>query len=320
MPARYSELVRVSHGLAVTGKADDPGLYLLVPAVSRWFHLSIAHAYDLSIGVLILSAAILGALPIKKWTWLSAGYFLVAVGMTAYAGDVYIFEALPAIAGIPWLLRNEKHAFWIAALAGMCGVFRSWAFLPYLALLVLMLWRKRPVIAAAVIPLCLVPQMWAHHAYPETHPFWHSVYIGLGWVPNSEVSSYHDEVGFRRGIELGTVPYTPQYEAALRSEVERIAEHEPWIIAEELAAKITILALSIALLLRFTMPVFPFAAAILVGVLPGILVTPNPKYVLGALCLTAFCTQHSPSSDSAAWYRFQPRRLNSDVSLLHNSE
>jgi hypothetical protein len=302
MPSRLSELQKVYDGLAVTGNADDPGLYIVVPRVAHLFHLSVAHAYDLTIGLCILAAALIGAAAIKEWNWKVAVYFAAAVGLTAVAGDVYIFLALPAIAGIPWLTRSERHIPWIAALAGVCSVFRSGAALPYAVLLVLLCWRKKPVLAVAVIALAFIPSTLARQTYPQTHPFWHSVYIGLGWVHNSEVPKYQDEVGFAKvkALDPAAVYPSQEYETALRREVFRLARQEPWIIAENLIAKSLALILMISLFLfpRFNLAL-PFAVSLVVAVLPGIAVTPNWRYILAGIsiaCINTALRDHSPSA------------------------
>ncbi|MGO9127635.1 MAG: methyltransferase domain-containing protein [Terriglobales bacterium] len=294
MESRYKHLLR-----GAMDRCDDPGLYLLVPKVATWLHLSIAHAYDLTIGVLILAAALIGACAIRKGTLGSAVFFCLAVIMTTHVADVYAFQALPALAGIPWLLRlrdDPNRLAWfaiaVAAFAGLCDLFRSHAGLPYLAMIAVLVFSRMPKIKAAALcvllaVLYLAPVAYMRRLYPNFHPFWHSVYIGLGWVHNSEVARYRDEIGFAKGksIDPSAAPCSPRYEAALCNEVIRIAEHKPWIIAENLLAKLAFVGVAFGLIL---LPVrrwnLAFAVAIALGALPAILVTPNPAYILGALC------------------------------------
>ena len=295
LPARYEQLLQ-----GANAPNDDPGLYLLVPKVAAWFHLSIAHAYDLTLGVLILAAVLIGACAIRKGTLRSIVFFALAVVLTSIVGDVYAFEALPALAGIPWLLRfsdDPKRLAWLAIavslFAGLCGVFRSQAGLPYMAMIVVLIFSRLPKIKAAALcvllaVLYLAPVAYTRRLYPNFHhPFWHSVYIGLGWIHNSEVARYRDEVGFAKvkSIDPAAVPCSPRYEAVLRHEVIWIAEHKPWIIAENLLAKLALVGIAIGLILLPVRRWNPaFVAAIALGALPAILVTPNPKYILGALC------------------------------------
>jgi len=313
MPSRYEHLL---HGTIAS--TDDPGLYLLIPKVATWFHLSIAHAYDLTIGVLILAATLIGACAIRKGSLRSAVLFGLAVVLTSHVADVYAFQALPALAGIPWLLRlsdDPKRLTWLAIVlavfAGLCGVFRSQAGLPYIAMIAVLVFSRLPKIKAAALCvllaiLYLAPVAYARRVYPNFHPFWHSVYIGLGWVHNSEVARYRDDVGFAKvqSIDPDAVALpccSPRYEAVLRNEVIRIAEHKPWIIAENLLAKLTFVGVGVGLLLLPVRRWDPaFAVSIALGALPGILVTPNPAYILGALCCACLYAGSTASAEGGS--------------------
>jgi hypothetical protein len=79
-------------------------------------------------------------------------------------------------------------------------------------------------------------------------PLWHTFYIGLGFIPNSEVPEYRDEVASDKVRSIDpTVAYTSaQYEAILRHEVWSIIKRKPILVIQSLAAKagvITLLAL-----------------------------------------------------------------------------
>lgn len=304
MSTRYEHLL---HG--AVDRCDDPGLYLLVPKVAAWSHLSIAHAYDLTMAVLILAAAIIGACAIHKVTLRSALFFGLAVVLTIYFADVYAFQSLPALAGIPWLLRysdDPNRLTWVAValaiFAGLSDVFRSHAGLPYLAMTAVLVFSRMPRIKAAALcillaVLYLAPVAYTRRLYWNVHPLWHSVYIGLGWIHNSEVAKYRDEIAFAKvkSIDPSAAPCSPRYEADLRNEVILIAERKPWIIAENLLAKLAFVGAAVGLILLPVRRWNPaFAVAIALGALPGILVTPNPAYVLGALCCACLYAGSTP--------------------------
>ena len=304
MHSRYEECVEIAKGLHFPGASttDNTALFVLIPAVAKVLHVSVAAAYDLTMGSLLVLSTLIGALAVRKWTLRIIFYFFAAVGITAIASDVYAFQTFPAIAGIPWLVRlakDGKHfaiiALAVALAAGFCDLMRFRCGIAYIAMVVIMVFACFPKIKAAVLTVAIVclyflPGAWFYRIYPLSHPTWHSIYIGLGWIPNSEVPRYQDEVGLYkvRSIDPSVAYCGPQYEVILRGEILRIARHKPWIIAENVLAKLaTILLMLGALLtpvwkyLRFDLG---FIAAIALGMLPGILVTPNFRYVLAGLC------------------------------------
>jgi hypothetical protein len=251
-------------------------------------------------------SALIGALAIRKWSVRLVFFFFLAVGMTAIASDAYAFQAFPAIAGIPWLVRlshDRKRLVivWVvlAVAAGLCDLVRFHAGLPYIAMMVVMAFIHFPKVKAVALTLAitclyLLPSVWFYRIYPLKHPDWHSVYIGLGWIPNSEVAAYQDHIGGDKvkSIDPSVVFGSPQYEAILRGELLKITKHKPWIIAGNLLAKTVAILFMLGILLvpvwkhlRFDLP---FIVAIALGVLPGILVTPNPRYILAGLCVACF--------------------------------
>src|SRR5258708_2482484 len=107
MQSRYEECVQIAQGLRSPGASpvDNTALFVLIPAVSKVLHVSVAAAYDLTMGFLLAVSALIGALAIRNWSVRLVFFFFLAVGITAISGDAYAFTAFPAIAGIPWLVR-----------------------------------------------------------------------------------------------------------------------------------------------------------------------------------------------------------------------
>jgi hypothetical protein len=128
---------------------------------------------------------------------------------------------------------------------------------------------------------------------------WHSIYVGLAFIPNSEVPQFNDAVASNKVRSIDpAVPYTSaKYELILRREVFGIARHRPMLLIENLAAKTGIVAL-MALILLFPARRFLFAdrevfwldsafvSAMGVGAMNAILVVPKPPYLLTFFCLT----------------------------------
>ncbi|MEI8396333.1 MAG: hypothetical protein WCF85_16485 [Rhodospirillaceae bacterium] len=136
------------------------------------------------------------------------------------------------------------------------------------------------------------------------HPLWHSVYIGLAFLPNTHgVPEYSDTVAsdFVRSVDPKAYYLSQRYEKILRTEVRRIAIDDPGFIARTLFAKLTkMVSDSKASLLLFAIGLLAGARdrarrhldvglvlALGVSMMPGLLVWPASTYYLGlpAICL-----------------------------------
>jgi hypothetical protein len=131
------------------------------------------------------------------------------------------------------------------------------------------------------------------------HTVWHSIYIGLAFLTNSEVPAYSDSVAMNkvRSIDLAVPNASPKYEAILRGEVFKLARRRPLLVVGNLVAKVGFLLLLAAIVL-FPSRQFLFAdkdvlwldaafvAAIGMSAMNAILVIPRPAYLLTFLCLT----------------------------------
>jgi len=130
------------------------------------------------------------------------------------------------------------------------------------------------------------------------HPLWHSIYIGLGYVENDYGIEYNDTIAAEKAAELApdAAYVSPEYERALRGEVFRLASIDPGLILRNLAAKSVRLLFFLALFANVGIVAgflarrppgidAAFAAALAFGALPGLLVTPEPRYVLGFITL-----------------------------------
>ena len=134
----------------------------------------------------------------------------------------------------------------------------------------------------------------------QTHVFWHSVYIGLGYISNSEIPAYRDEVAIAkvRILRPDAAYSSVEYEQVLKKETLELARRRPFLVLENLLVKFAVIlfycicasnvGLYAATLSR--KPIWfelAFWGAIGFSGLFGLLVVPNPKYILG---LIAFAT------------------------------
>jgi len=131
------------------------------------------------------------------------------------------------------------------------------------------------------------------------HPMWHSIYIGLGFVSNPYVAGgYCDQVAVDkvRSVSPNAVFLSPEYDRILAEQVRQLVRHHPTLLLVNLAAKAGILQLLALLAGNFGLlgalcerkrwPLdLAFLMAIAFGALPGLLVVPIPKYLLGFIAM-----------------------------------
>jgi len=140
----------------------------------------------------------------------------------------------------------------------------------------------------------------AGHQSEHAHVFWHSIYIGMGYVKNSEIPAYRDEVAMAKVLLVQpTAAYgSSEYEKVLKKETLELARRRPFLILENILAKLAVvlfycICASNVGLYAATISGKPmwfevaFWGAIGFSSLFGILVVPKPHYVLG---LIAFAT------------------------------
>ena len=322
------------HQYLQAGNGDDPGMMELIPTVSRWIGMSLVDTYDLVVFVVIVSGTIIGYVgfwhlyPEGRSRAIGAAVFLCLGIAEARIADEYMFQISPLIAGIPWLvyfgLREKKLMATISAslLAFCCSwgsLVRSGSMVICLTFLLTMFavrYRvQRPFLPILLIVLACVPSLlFQRHLIARrdnalaklgesarvenSHAFWHTLYIGLGFIPNSEVSGYRDEVAAEkvRSIDPTVAYLSAKYQAILRRELWGIVRRRPMLVIGIVAAKvgIVILLASIVLyparLLIFTEKATlwldaAFLLTIGMSGMNGIVAVPRASYLLTFFCL-----------------------------------
>jgi len=327
------------HNYLQTGRSDDPVIMELVPTLSRLSGISLADSYDALVFAVIFSTTLTGALgfwrlyPTRRALGIGTVVFLCIAIAEARVADEYLFQIAPLIAGIPWLLylalRRKKIATTVVAASlafccSWCSLIRSGSLVICMAfLLVMFVSRYRvqnPVLPILLMAFSCVPSFIFEqslvarrdHALTRaneparavnSHPFWHTLYIGLGFIPNSEVPEYRDEVARDKVRSIDpTAAYTSaKYQAILRRELWDLLKRRPLLVIGIFAAKLGIVALLALILLYparrliFAEPAvmwldLSFLCAIGVSGANGIVAIPRPAYLLTFLCLTALYT------------------------------
>ena len=338
------------------GQADDPGLYYVVPELARTFHLRLETAVNLTLIGTVLLASGVGLLGFMRMAWTTLGrrtgligFFLLTI-VELIGGDVYVMYAAPAAACVPWILyfASRKKLTFIALvtfvlvglISQLADFFRAHAGtgLVLFALAALTgLYQMKPagrlLLAAVFVMGGVSLQMFCRELYvqrseflgqrgtahelEQAHVFWHAVYVGLGYINNSEIPAYRDEFGAAkvRLLRPNAAYSSPEYEQVLKQETVQLARRRPFLILENLLVKLVVVlfycicatnvGLYAAKLAR--KPIWfelAFCGAIGFNALFGILVVPNPKYLLG---LIAFATLYGVYSIEYAAERPQLR-------------
>ena len=126
------------------------------------------------------------------------------------------------------------------------------------------------------------------------HAFWHSAYIGFGYLSNEVVTSYNDQVAYDKVQSLvpGTLYESPEYQHILRRQVWLLVRQHPQLVLYTLAAKLGVICsmflvfanVGLIAVKRVRKPLgleLPFWTGIVFNALFGILVIPSVAYLLG---------------------------------------
>ena len=145
-----------------------------------------------------------------------------------------------------------------------------------------------------------------NHTTTDSHFFWHSVYIGFGFLNNPYGIVYSDGaatnlVKSKYPAIIGSSDVDTDYHAyehVLKQETLQLAINHPYFVIRTLAAKFGVVMLFVAA--SFSLGFFylfrarpksvdvVFLLGIGFGFLPCLLVMPIPKYALGGFGMAAF--------------------------------
>ncbi len=317
-----------------TGSGDDPGIAELISTLSRLTGLPLGSTYDLTITFVVAAGLFIGyaglwkLYPERQLRWMGVGVFLCLGIAEAREADQYVFQISPLIAGVPWLIYFAMHrrlyalttsAVLLAFSCSWCALVRAGTIPVCLTFLISMFFLRkhiqRPLIPWLLVISSLVPSIFFEKSMiarrdaalatvgavalgPASHSLWPTVYIGLGFIPNSEVSEYRDGVA---ADKIRSIDPTAAYESAragviLRHEVWRILKTKPTLVMGVVAAKVSIIVLLGAILLYparrliFTESALvwldvAFLLTMGMSAMNAIVAVPRATYLLTFLCL-----------------------------------
>jgi hypothetical protein len=328
-------------GLSPAGVNDEIGVYYFIPLVARLFDLNAQQAASCFYYAIISFSFILsfvGACFLFR-SWLSRGWALLGLIWLAIisinSGAVYSVPPSTIVAVLPWFLYFSKKEqltpffLGIGFLSGTAiGFSHSIRMNGAAGLMIFMgaavvfliqysLKDKLKLVAAIalglLIPiLCfshlsgkrdayLIQQSETYQPVKQRYLFWHSIYIGFGYLNNPLGIEYNDWSAINKvqSISPNTENYSKEYVEILKKEVFRLARTEKNFVLHTVFAKIGVMlfffvySANLGLIAAYYYPNkwplnIPFLMAILFSAAPGILVMPYRRYILGYMAFSFF--------------------------------
>ena len=321
------------------GLGDDMGLYYILPKITHTFGISADQAIHVFLtGVIFFSLlfGIIGCLLLfKRWTLRSLGVVeLILIAYLSFkVGGIYIILSSVPILIIPLFLyfseKHKTHPLFIIFLLfagfviGVSHYLRNHSGTGVLIFVAIILffylkiqWKHKIILAMVISIAVLAPMFYFDHLldrrdlylmnksypfdrYSRRHVFWHSVYIGFGFLNNEYVTTYKDEVAIEkvRSISPKTTYLSHEYERILRNEVAILIKEHPLFAARTLFAKIGVVGLYFIVFANIGLIAaglnkrewqleIAFFCAFLFNSLFGLLVIPNTHYLLGFIAFT----------------------------------
>jgi SAM-dependent methyltransferase len=346
---------------------DDTGIFYIVPLLARTTGWSANKSLDSFLfGVLAVSAISgIAGLWLTASGVLQRVIAIVPICAGEYlsykVGDVYLIQGSLVLMLIPWLVYSltaevrSWRRFLIVFLSGITIGLAQWIrtqsgspvlvfffvllcfslvqrSLKFFLALTLLAGMSLPLLYAR-IPLhqrdrFLAAQQPGYRPPLNHHLFWHTAYLGLGYLTNPFVPEWRDSlaVEYVQAIDPAAIYGGEEYEKLLRSQVTGIVRRHPRFILDTVAAKSGVLAFMLLLTINIgfaaaiSKPKPPgteaaFWLAMATAAAPGIIAIPAAQYVLGMITLALFYWYYSLSSYAEGGSVLEDRRLRMEALL-----
>jgi len=302
----------------------------------HWIRRSICFFYGI-IAISLISGLVGFVLLYKNWLSRLIGAFGVCLfGLIAFwylrISEVYVVSPSLMIATLPWILllipRNKSSAvlvgflFVIGVMIGYTNIVRYHSGSALLLFLIIFMLGKRHItiqskvlMVAALMLGLMVPKLHLHfllsnrdaylrqnvqgyESVTAKHRFWHTVYIGFGFLDNPHGIKYRDEIAIQKVQEIlpGARYLSKEYEDVLKNEVIQLLKEHPHFISRTVAAKMGVILYYLVIFSNaglFCSILYPkgwsveiaFGCALGFSALQGILAMPYTYYVSGFLAI-----------------------------------
>ena len=324
--------------LMAAGCADTPGMYYMIPALAATTGLRLSNAIDLFFAMIICLGAMAGIggffvlFNLRVSSYAAVLSILLLTCLALRIGDVYLVMAAASMAVIPWTLVVVQRVktptilcmFGIAVgvVIGLANVVRDQAATPLMFFVIIVLlmlprlplpvriWSSALVVLGLATPILAANQALRYrdaylhsvdHSYSPPshhHVFWHTAYLGLGFIQNEVVPGYRDEVAIEavRKVAPDVVYASAAYDAYLRPLVLDVVLHHRRLVAINVIAKVCVVFLwlllfanvGLVLSILYPKPValeLAFWVAMLCASVPGLIAVPTRSYLLGFCCI-----------------------------------
>jgi ABC-type multidrug transport system fused ATPase/permease subunit len=133
--------------------------------------------------------------------------------------------------------------------------------------------------------------------FVDGHVFWHTAYIGLGFLNNHYKIEYNDNCGFARAklLQPNVIYLSNEYENLLKNEVINLLKTDPWFIAKTILSKFGVIMFYLLIFsnigliyifnafksLTFNIPVL---ICLIFNLSFPLIAMPFPSYLMGTVC------------------------------------
>jgi hypothetical protein len=160
-----------------------------------------------------------------------------------------------------------------------------------------------------------------YHIKQPSHPIWHTMYIGLGYIKNPWVPAYLDEVGMDKvkAIDPNAIYLSDEYNNILRQEYFKFIGQHPQYFAKNIFAKLLklifylVIWANIGLMFSFLVKKpwqvdLAFGCGLAFNSIYGLIAAPYPTYLLGFITFAAFygvfnINNWLQTSDAEKWFQ-----------------
>ena len=310
---------------------DDEGLYYFAQIMYKIFNLNVEeiiivfHVLFIGFGFLIFCVGWFLFLKKRLSKFISVVVTLILTCLVYKVGDVYIvFYFMSSFIPIfLYLMNNNKvisiilALFILSAFSAISNSIRSYSFVPTILFIVVYLIinskiSKRYFYIFFIVATLLFANI-LHTIYEKSvnynllelnqnanlntkHAFWHSVYVGLGYVDNEYIPRYLDEVAMQKvnSIDPSIKYLSKEYEGILKNETFKFIKEHKVITIQNFGAKLGVMFLYFLIFSNIGFYCFcassnkkkkeflvPCLCALCFNSIFGFLVIPSIEYLIG---------------------------------------
>jgi MFS family permease len=273
------------------GISDDTGIYYFIPQIAKLLNVNLDWAififFTFSFLLPIITVLFIVSKLCKKNIYKYYSFFNILV-ISCYLfirGDIYIFSALIPLFILPLLFylhikeNNIKKLYFIYFFIGIIFSFSNFirnhsatSVLVFITIFLIFQYKSIKNKIYFIMLFLLVGIFISNliinsfkenrdnflfynnnpNLYVEGHVFWHTIYLGLGFLNNIYGIKYDDNIAYylakqkNPNIDL----HSKEYENIMKSEVINTVKKDPWFILKTLFAKFGVILIYIIIFIN----------------------------------------------------------------------